>query len=183
MSLSLVLCILGVSTFIAHGLAESVYSPCPILGPRYSRPTNISESKIVQQALQNLTAALDDLNISGNSSYTQATPNTTTYSIALFDANDISPGLLYEYHHVAETFQNTSSIDASSVYNVGGLSQLLSVYTALVSVGNEDWNHPITTYLPELENYNGGSNLSTIDWPSIRLLDLATQLADIPRDG
>lgn len=167
--------------------AEADYSPCPILGPRYPQPSQVTESPYVQEALRNLTADLNELVQSGgNSSYTEATPNTTTFSLALFDSVDptnIQIPFIYEYHHSAPSFDNKTSVDADSVYNIGGLSQFLTVYTFLAATQEDLWYDPITKYLPELNGTSGRSARGGTDWNHVLLVDLATQLASIPREG
>jgi len=167
--------------------AQAGFSPCPIIGPRYPQPSQVTESPYVQEALQNLTAALDGLVQSGgNSSYTETTPNTTTFSIALFDsvdAPDVHIPFIYEYHHSAPRFNNKTSVDADSVYNVGGLSQFLTVYTFVAATQDDLWYDSITKYLPELNVTSGRSATAGTDWNHVLLVDLATQLAGIPRAG
>lgn len=165
--------------------AQADYSPCPILGPRYPQPSHVIESTYVQEALRNLTAALNELVQSGgNSSYTEATPNTTTFSLALFDSVDstnVQLPFIYEYHHVAPSIDNKTSVDADSVYNIGGLSQFLTVYTFLAATQDDVWYDPITKYLPELNEASGRSAAGGTDWNRVLLVDLATQLAGSSR--
>jgi len=171
----------------ANSLAQNDYSPCPILGPRYPQPIQVTASPFVLEALQNLTVAFEELIESGgDSSYTDTTPNTTTFSIALFDANDIanaSAPFFYEYHHTAPSFDNKTSVGAGSVYNIGGLSQFLTVYTFLSAVGDDLWNDPITKYLPELNKTLRAGGIDNIEWENVLLVDLATHLAGITREG
>ena len=170
-----------------HVVAQEEYLPCPIIGPRYPQPVQITTSPFVKDALQNLTAALNELIQSGgDSSYTETTPNTTTFSIALFESTsqpNTSGPFIYEYHHVAPSFDNKTAVDAGSVYNIGGLSQLLTVYAFLAAVDDDFWYDPITKYLPELNRTTAQSDPRNVDWNHVLLLDLATHLAGIPREG
>lgn len=165
--------------------AQSDYSPCPILGPRYPRPIQISQSEPIQEALSNLTAALDELNISGNGSYTQTTPESTTYSIALFDSSDITQDspFFYQYHHVAPSYVNTSILDADSIYNIAGLSPLVTVYAALSILDEHQWHDTVTKYLPQLNTVATGSAIQNVNWSDVRLIDLATHLSGLGREG
>ena len=116
----------------------------------------------------------------------ETTPNTTTFSIALFESTsqpNTSAPFIYEYHHVAPSFENKTAVDAGSVYNIGGLSQLLTVYAFLAAVGDDSWYDPITKYLPELNRTTGQSGFGNVNWNHILLLDLAIHLAGIPREG
>ncbi|KAK5094147.1 hypothetical protein LTR70_004281 [Exophiala xenobiotica] len=171
----------------SSAFAQADFAPCPILGPRYPQPSQVTDSPYVQEALQNLTAASNELVQSGgNSSYTKATPNTTTFSIALFDSVDITDvhiPFIYEYHHSAPSFDNKTSVDADSVYNIGGLSQFRTVYTFLAATQDNLWYDPITKYLPGLNGTSGRSAAAGTDWNHVLLVDLATQLVGIPREG
>lgn len=157
------------------------YTPCPIMGPRYPVPSGLSQWPSVKDALANLTNALDDLITSdGQSEFTDTTPNTTTFAIAAFEADDSydgAPPLLYEFYHLAPSFENTTAIGSTNVYNLGGVSQVFTVYAFLAAAGQEMLNEPVTKFVPEL------SSDSPIDWDSVLLFDLATDLAGIPRDG
>lgn len=166
-------------------LTHSLYTPCPILGPRYPRPVRVKDSKIVQTALKNLTAAFDELNLSGNSSYTQTTPETTTYSIGLFDANtdDQTSPFFYQYSHVAPSYANDSILDADSVYNIAGLTPVVTVYAALAVLDESQWYDAITKYLPQLQDDSVESSVRLTNWNEVRLIDLATHLSGLAREG
>lgn len=179
----------GIALLCPLSLAQDIssYTPCPILGPRYPYPVQLSQWPTVQDALANLTDRLDKLiDSGGQSSYTDTTPNTTTFSIALFEVNDefnVSAPFFYEYHHVAPSLKNTTEVNSNSVYNIAGLSQVLTVYTFLAAAGEEKWYEPVTKYVPELVDMSRGSAITAVDWASILLIDLATHLAGIAREG
>lgn len=172
-------------------LTQSSYVPCPILGPRYPLPSRVPESPLVEAALKYLTAALEKLTEEGGSSgYTATTPNTTSYSLALFDIDDVSnttPPFFYEHHYASPSLKaqraSAVEVDSGSVYGIGGLSQALTVYSFLVSAGDDLWDDPITNYLPQLKTSGPFPQIEQVDWNNVRLIDLATQLAGIPRDG
>ena len=157
------------------------YKPCPILGPRYPLPTRLSQWPSIQDALTNLTDSYNDLiNSGGQSDFTGTTPNTTTFSVGLFEADsssNASSSLLYEFHRVAPSFKEETSLDSATVYNIGGVSQVLAVYAFLTAAGHEMLNQPVTKFVSEL------SSGSATDWGSILLSDLTTHIAGIPRDG
>jgi hypothetical protein len=63
-------------------------------------------------------------------------------------------GLVHERHYtdpsVALGDVGTKKADADSVYRIGSISQLLTVYLFLIRVGDQRFNDPITKYIPEL---------------------------------
>ena len=114
---------LVVAGLIVLSLAQQKsYTPCPILGPRYPRPNSLERWPTIQAALTNLTKDLDALVSSGgDSSFTAATPDTTTFSIALFSSNDVfnpSKPYFWEYHHIAQSFDDVEELDSRSMYNI-----------------------------------------------------------------
>ena len=178
------------AAFLSLTRANDSYQPCPLLGPRFPVPTAIATSQTMNIALRNLTEAFDEIVSSGNSSFGEISPNTTSFSVALFSSHDsgnASEPFIYQYHYTAPSLAANSNgvtkVDANSIYNIGGLTQMLTVYAFLVCVGDIYWQQPITNYLPELANSTPSEALNSIQWENIRLIDLASHMAGIPRDG
>lgn len=69
------------------------------------------------------------------------------------------------------------------MYRVGSLSKLLTVYTLLVEVGDENLDQPVTKYVPELAGAaKEGSEIDTTRWEDITIRALGSHLAGILRD-
>lgn len=166
--------------------------PCPLLGPNFPLPTSLSSAPAVQVGIKDLQDQLKSSIDTGNSSFGVTTPNTTSFSIALFSTeNDRSIPYLWQYHHTAPALSNSTSgvkiVDENSIYRLGTVTQLFTVYTFLVEASERHWDKPVTKWVPEL---NQASNildakkhpLDYVDWESVTLGDLAGHLAGIARD-
>ena len=66
-------------------------------------------------------------------------------------------------------------VDENSIFRIGSLSKLFTVYTFLIERGMRDWREPITKYVVELAN---AAN-NTTDWRDITIEDLASHMAGI----
>ena len=102
------------------------------------------------------------------------------------NVND-APGLFYQYHHIGPLVANSSygvnKVDADSIYRIGSISKLLTIYLFLLSEGDVRWSDPVTKHLPQLLQYKTESwNDVTPDWESITVGDLAGQMAGLARD-
>ena len=166
------------------------FAPCPILGPWFPKPTSLLTSPAIKSGLQDLTDILDSNVATGNGTHGPTTPNTTSFSIVLFSTAEGSTlpnePFFYEYHHTAPTLRNATTgvntVDKDSIYRIGDLTQIFTVWTFLNEVGDASWDEPVTKYVPELATAPKGDRLDFVDWHDVRLGDLAGQLAGIARD-
>lgn len=148
------LIVLSPALFASYALS---FAPCPLLGPAYPLFTLDSNSTILQSALTELNSKFDDLIRIGNGLNGQVSPNTTSFSITLFSTNQgtaSSEPFLYEYHYTAPSLKSSTtgvnSVDANSVYRIGGLTEVFTIWSILIEVGDGVWNDPVTKYVPEL---------------------------------
>ncbi|KAK5137383.1 hypothetical protein LTR08_008961 [Meristemomyces frigidus] len=180
------------STFVPVVLSSSLvfaYIPCPLLGPVFPAPTELSQSTTFQDALGNLSSILDNVTTTGLTPYGAIPSNATSFSIGIFDAK--SPGGLYSYQYSSPALQQgtegVKQVTKDSVYRIGSGSKLITIYLFLLEVGWKYWNHPITDFVAELKpaarNCSASSNaLDCMDWDEITLGALASHMAGIPRD-
>jgi hypothetical protein len=174
-----------------QALSDAAFTPCPILGPNYPIPpsSSLSNSTIIQQGLSDLTALLDQTIFPNNSTHGPTSPNTTSFSIALFHSasgNGASSPFFYEYHHTASSWVN-QQIDADSIYRIGTLSQIFTVWAFLIETGEKYWNEPATRFIPELaqiaKSFTAKSDMvECVDWTDVTLGDLAGHMAGIGRE-
>lgn len=68
-------------------------------------------------------------------------------------------------------------LNDDTLYRIGSVSKLLSVYAILVKAGMEIFDHPVTRYLPELAGNAGSDPLERISWEEVTVGALASQLA------
>jgi hypothetical protein len=163
--------------------------PCPILGPPYLIPASLATSSIVHAGTNDLTRAFDALISTGNSSHGAVTSNTTSFSIALFSPSNFNVSSFYEYHHTAPWATNanpkSAKKDSRSVYRLGDLTRLLTVYSFLHQIGDRLWLDPVTDYVPELRTVQDRirNPILEVDWNEITLGDLASHMSGIGRDS
>ncbi|PGH05521.1 hypothetical protein GX51_02859 [Blastomyces parvus] len=190
----LIFALLSLSSLI-HSAA---FTPCPILGPSFPYPKLSLQSELLQSALADLTKQYDDMVKTGNSSHGTITPETTSFSIALFagdgvdnDGDGIKEPFFYEYHYTAPALENSSvgvkKVDADSIYRIGGLTQLFTVLLTLIEAGDSLWSVPVTKLVPELaraaSRLNAKRNpVKYVDWESVTVGHLTSHMAGIARD-
>ena len=76
------------------------------------------------------------------------------------------------------------TIVGDSIFRIGSVSKLVSVYMLLVEIGDKYWDIAITDIIPELRNRtNSSANpIDFVRWADITLGALAGQVAGLPRD-
>jgi hypothetical protein len=147
---------------------------CPPIGPVFPAPTNLSNSISFQQALSNLTYSLDVALDKSNSSFGKI-DSEDTYSIQVFSGS--SHKSIFEYYHHGENLTNSSAttIDGDTVYRIGSVSKLFSVYMLLVEAGDQIFAEPLSKYLPELRG--------KVTWQDVTIGAVAAHLSGIEDDG
>jgi len=116
-------------------------------------------------------------------------PNYTTFSFEAWSIHENNP--LYTYHYDATNLsspaQGVAHVQSDTVYRIGSLSKLLTVYTFLATAGDKYWTQPITNFIPELEAYDAvhASQQDPIDyfrWSDITVGILASQISGLQKD-
>jgi CubicO group peptidase (beta-lactamase class C family) len=170
------------SLFFSYAHAE--FTPCPLLGPRFPAPKSFASSPVFQNGLKELTESLNSYIASQNGDFGLITPNTTSFSIALFSAeeSDSPDPYFYEYHHTAPAHGN-NKVNANTTYHIGDMTTLFTTWLFLINAGEATWDTPVTKYVPELDGSTTSTHdsLSTIEWNKITLGDLAANLGGIGR--
>jgi hypothetical protein len=167
---------------------RSLYQPCPLLGPFFPAPLIDPTSPALNKVAQSLNKLLDDYIVAGGGRFGPITPNTTSFSLALFAGSNYTPGpddlpFFYEYHHAANGLENRQ-LDKDSVFALGDLTQVFTVYTQLAALGDEVWSHSILDYVPELLNISVAASdaIGQVQWEDVTLGALAGQMSGIARD-
>ncbi|KAE8152462.1 beta-lactamase/transpeptidase-like protein [Aspergillus avenaceus] len=155
-------------------IPDPSYTGCPPDGPLLPRPTNLTQSKYLQAATDNLTAALDSA-LKGEIKAGWVVDN-VSFSVAIVSPNGGQDHNkpLWEYHHRAK--HNTggaAQATGDSQYMIGSVSKVFSDLVLLKS--GVDIQSPVTEFLPELAAPN-----ASIQWKDITLQALADHLAGIP---
>ncbi|KAI9668665.1 MAG: hypothetical protein M1831_001104 [Alyxoria varia] len=204
--------LLSISSTIAKPDAE--FTPCPLLGPFWpavpppNQPPSNATSPALRKAFRSFRRQLDTIVKTGKTDgHGPVTPETTTFSLALFsaldgetfDGVDREHPFFFEYHHTAPALQKMSSsandddheprkVNKDSIYRIGEMSELLTIYTFLVEAGDGHWHEPVTKWVPELRElsknveYMRGVNENLyVDWREVKLGELASHMAGIAR--
>ncbi|KAK5710719.1 hypothetical protein LTR15_012875 [Elasticomyces elasticus] len=158
---------------------RSTLQTCPLLAKQYPSPVGLANETLFQTAIESINATLNrGLNV--------VPYNETTFSLGLFSA--LSEGLEYQYHHgdaaLAASTSGTHDIDADSIYRIGSISKLLTVYVFLLAADGEKYfNTPVLELVPELQQLAEDEwNPETPDFSEITIGDLAGQMAGLARD-
>ncbi|CEF79704.1 hypothetical protein FGSG_04656 [Fusarium graminearum PH-1] len=170
------------SVILSLILAQKVYatqSICPLLGPIFPPVNDPLESDTVLDAIVHLNATFESFDHNG----TFDKLNTTFYLQAFSTSNT-----LFQYGYVPSSmkdFLTSEAINEDTVFRIGSVSKLFTVYTLLAEVGMKYMNDPVTKWIPELAlaaKKNKGDVTRSVQWDEITIGELAGQLAGIPRD-
>ncbi len=154
--------------------------PLRVLAPRRTVPslaqrTSVSETRYLPLSFRPRRLTFD-------SSLAQAfatgrlNNKTATFSIQVFSSDADTP--IYEYHYGHGSF----NLNSDTLYRIGSISKVTSVYTILAKLGDGHWDDPVAKYLPELACANSSSSVDNVDWHEVTLGSLASHLSGIGRD-
>ncbi|KAF2799391.1 hypothetical protein K505DRAFT_65555 [Melanomma pulvis-pyrius CBS 109.77] len=117
---------------------------CPLSGAVFPPPTHLANSSTLASALHNLTSLINDGFSTGNSTHGPVDPSganaVQTFSLDFDTA-------LFEYYHDGTTLSNVSGVqkvDGDSIFRIGSISKLVSVYMLLIEIGDRYWDTKIT---------------------------------------
>jgi hypothetical protein len=132
----------------------------------------------VQAAIQNLTSTFSEIDF-----YYGAN---NSYSIQVFTGS----GILFEHYPTAPSLPSLNSsgvkqVDAHTVYRIGSLTKIFTMYAFLLEAGYQYFSHPITDFVPELAalaTWQSGNAIADVAWGDVTIGDLASHLAGIASD-
>ena len=169
---------------IAFVQAQTTSFNCPLLGPDFPPPQKLSTSKLSSAAGASFLKLVNDsTTISGSDAI----------SVSLFSLDEDAP--IFEYHSsptsLAASPNSVRTINSDSIYRVGSISKLFTVWTLLIEIGDSYLSQPVTKFVPELASAtkygaNGSTKYDEIDnvrWEEVTLRALASYMAGIARDG
>jgi len=165
-------------------LATANNSLCPLLGPDFPPPRKISQNPRFRETINSFSNAIQQLVSTGNSSYGPFDSANNTFSINVFSALSDAP--LYEYHYTAPLFSNgsvgTKTVNGDTVFRIGSISKLFTVFALLIEKGDVNLNDPVTKYVPELRNLPRDTVTDSVQWDDVTLGTLASHMSGIGRD-
>ncbi len=163
---------------------------CPLLGPAFPAPVNPSGSRAVGEA-QQFTRRVIQWALSNNRTSDGLDSNSTSFSLQLYSLHEVDP--LFTYHFRAPALAKPSlgvaTVDSNTIYRIGSISKVWTVYLYLITAGDTSFNDPITKYVPELAQYADAhdneietDDIDTVNWKDITVGSLASHLSGIGRD-
>lgn len=158
-------------------------SQCALAGPGFPSPSRLSNSISLSKAIAAFENSLHDTKLG-----LQA--NDTAWAVALFSSKEKKT--LYEHYYSPPIDVGVPKVNKDSIFRIGSVSKVFSVWSFLLEVGDEHFNDPITRYIPELANLTRTTNklgdeelyndLDSVRWDEVTLSQLASHAAGIPRD-
>lgn len=157
---------------------KSDHKICPVKGQQFSTPTNIAKEPIFLDATKSIEEHI-------KAELTSSPYNETTFSIGLFSGDE--EGLVWEYHHadanVTGSKLGAKGVNANSIYRIGSISKLLTVYLWIIRQGDQKFSDPVSDHIPQLLDVNPTKyDYAVPQWSEITIGDLASFLAGIARD-
>lgn len=150
---------------------------CPLLGQQYPVPVQLSSNSDFHVATKQVENAL-------KTNARAYSLNETSLSIGMFSTSE--DGLLYQYHYtdalLANSSQGARTVDANSIYRIGSISKLLTMYMFLIEDGDRHFNDPIVEHVPALREVGHAWNPITPKWNDITIGDLAGEMAGLADD-
>lgn len=163
---------------LAAGVFAAPPRECALAGPGFPSPSHLSKSSLLREAISSFNKSLQDVQLGLQT-------NEAAWAVALFSSKENKT--LYE-HYYTPPIHGMSKVDGNSIFRIGSISKVFSVWSFLKEVGDQHFNDPITKYVPELANltctdhdelYN---DIDHVRWDEITLGQLASHAAGIPRD-
>ncbi|QPC70498.1 hypothetical protein HYE68_001250 [Fusarium pseudograminearum] len=156
---------------------------CAPLGAYYPLPTINVSSKHIQGLVSDFTKKFDDLIQNGGSDkYGPVNVNTTSFSVVIFGGDEKlrDDPIVFEYHYTSPEDQVTNdNVTLATRFPVGDVTMVFTVYAWLAKIG-EQWETPITKYLPELADVESPYAPS---WADITIGALAGQVSGLSRES
>ncbi|KAH8429353.1 serine hydrolase domain-containing protein [Aspergillus melleus] len=164
---------------------------CPLLGPVFPAPKNISQDPAFRAATKNISEALSDCINGDTSTKAFLNPDSTSVALQIFSADRPAP--LFGSYYTASSARNASlgvnKVDGNTVFRIGSISKLWTMLLLLIEKGDIIFDEPVIKYVPELEDaindmHNATQELNTVDhvrWGEVTIGELASHLAGISR--
>ena len=148
---------------------------CPLLGPTFSSDFDFSKTVAFARAKAGFPAKIEALLKS------ELISNSSSFLIDVYST--ITNTSLYTYTYEAEApllneTYTAGKIDDETIFRVGSVSKLFTVYAILVTGGGLGvLDYPVTRFLPELIGNADKDPLTHIKWEDVTIGALANQLS------
>ncbi|KAF5617702.1 beta-lactamase-like 1 [Fusarium tjaetaba] len=168
---------LGFAAFLQQANAQE--TPCPLLGAIFPPVQHPLQSSAFSDAIAQLNTTFNELDRNG----TLEGFNTTFY-VQAFSASDT----LFQHGYVPPSMKNSltsGTLNKDTVFRVGSVSKLLTVYTLLAEVGMKHMNDPVTKWVPELAlaaRKTKDDLTRKVQWNDVTIGQLSGHMAGISRN-
>ena len=151
---------------------------CPLFGPLFPKPLSLAASATMQAAFKNLTTTFTNRDADNSTGAL-----TNSYSLEIFSASDPTP--IFQYSHTASNLADinteggVSQVDGDTVFRIGSLTKIFTIFTFLVEDGDAHFSSPITKFIPELATIaqnTSGNAITRVPWEDITIGELASHL-------
>ncbi|TQV93766.1 Beta-lactamase/transpeptidase-like protein [Cordyceps javanica] len=160
-----------------------------LLGNAFEQPNTLLREPSIQSAVHDITSVLNAVLADSSTQFNQSIGNETAVSVRIVSVHDEKP--LLDFHHTPTALNlsagSVAKIDADSMYRIGSISKLFTVYSLLVNHGSDILDKPVTDFVPELEAAaaaaaDDASAVDAVRWREVTVGALASQLAGLARD-
>ncbi|KAF5577067.1 beta-lactamase-like 1 [Fusarium pseudoanthophilum] len=168
---------LGFAAFLHQANAQE--TPCPLLSAIFPPVQHPLQSSAFSDAIALLNTTFNELDRNG----TLEAFNTTFY-IQAFSASDT----LFQHGYVPPSMKNSltsGTLNKDTIFRVGSVSKLLTVYTLLAEVGMKHINDPVTKWVPELAlaaRKTKDDLTRKVQWNDVTIGQLSGHMAGISRN-
>ena len=158
---------------------------CGLLGPVYPLPTKLTDTHAIRDAQSTFSRLMGDALRNGTTAWGPVDAVNTTISIGVFSTQ--SDKLLAKYQYTGSSPEikqrlTGSELDTNTLYRLGSVTKMLTVYTILAKLGSRYWSEPVTRFIPELGGLTVRNSVYNFNWSEVTLGSLAGQISGIPRD-
>lgn len=159
----------GLAMTLTSVAAESSFS-----GHVFPPPQAVSQDADFTSSMKNMTSTLQNLiNNSG-----AAKDN----SFALMGSSTSESSPAFEFYHTGTQVDGaTPEVGPDSVFRIGSISKLFTIYTLLVQSGYDVFSEPVLKYVPELRRGNGSEGAGA-DWEDVTVGALASHMAGVAKN-
>ncbi|KAJ5176200.1 uncharacterized protein N7482_002077 [Penicillium canariense] len=170
---------------LASAGAQAAATYCPLLGPIFPAPTNLSTDPTLAAAFHNISSILEQATNNG-------TLSENSISLQIFDRSHAGPLLSFSYTaRSINTTLGVSTVDQDTVFRVGSVSKLWTMVLFLAEEGLWPFQEPVARFVPELRQAaieveqdprKRWNNIDYVRWGDVTIGELASHLAGIARD-
>lgn len=164
-------------SFVA--LLSTTFAFSPIYGPTFPLPRNFANIPPIRIALDNLTSTLNTAFNTGASDYGPQDPASAA-GVQIFSLCD-NDSQVFAYYHNGKILSNATGvqkIDGDSIWRIGSLSKLVTVYLVLAELRDGLWDMKVTQVIPELRRRTTWGGY----WEEVALGSLASHLSGLTQN-